>query len=249
MADKYFAVPQGKVYIASRDSTGVTSGFSYIGDCDGFNISTSQTFVDIYESNTGNRGIVAHIPSQTDWAADVSILNIDGNNLARAFYGDTTTIASGTVTGEAIVGYNGQMSPLKYPGVSSVVVKKGGTALTLGTDYTVDAVNGTITILAGSTQVPAGAGVALTVDYSQSGVASRIRSFTQGIKDYTLRFEGKSKFDDLVQIGVIHRISLDMAATLSLIGTGVNKLAIKGKVLPDPTQAAGESQYFTYVQK
>lgn len=249
MSDKYFAVPQGKVYIASRDAAGLTSGFSYVGDCDGFTISASQQYLDIYESNSGNRGIVAHIPTQADYSAELSMLNIDGVNLARAFYGDTTAVAGASVVGESVTAYNGAMAPLKYPGVSAVTVTKGATPLVLNTDYTLDAANGTITILPGSTVVSGATASALTVNYTHSGIAARARLFTQGLKDYTLRFEGKSKFDDLVQIGTIHRIALDLAQTLSLIGTGVNKLDVKGKLLPATEQAAGESQYFTYVQK
>lgn len=249
MADKYFAVPQGKVYIASRDASGKTSGFTHIGDCDGFTINTSQQFLDIYESMSGNRGIVAHIPTQTDFSAEVSILNINGENLAKAFYGESATVAGASVVGEAVTLYNGEMSPLKYPGVSSVVVKKGATTLVANTDYVLDATNGTITVLAGSTVITAGTAHACTVDYTHGGVSSRIQGMTQGIKDYTLRFEGKSKFDDLTQIGQIHRIALNMASALSLIGTGVNKLVVKGKLLPAAEQPAGESQYFTYLQK
>ena len=246
---KYCAVSQGKVFIATRDAAGKTSGYTWIGDCDGFTINTTQEYLDWQESYSGNRATVGHLPVKSDYTAELSILNIDGENLARAFYGTSSTVASGSVVGETINGYNGAMSPLKYPGVSSVVVKKGATTLVAGTDYTVDAENGTITILAGSTQVPSGPAVALTVDYSHGGVASRLKLMTQGVKDYSLRFEGKSKFDDLVQIGEIHRINLDMAATLQLIGTGVNKLGVKGKLLPAAEQPAGESQYFTYVQK
>lgn len=249
MADKYFAVPQGKVYIASRDANGQTSGFTWLGDTDGFTITTTQQYLDIQESYSGNRGTVAHIPTQSDYSAEVSILNIDGANLARAFYGETAAVAGGSVVGEAITAYNGQMSPLKYPDVSAVTVKKGATTLVANTDYTLDAVNGTITILPGSTQVPAGPGVALTVDYTHGAIAARLKLMTSGLKDYTLRFEGSSRFDNLAQVGTLHRVALDMAATLSLIGTGVNKLVVKGKLLPASEQPAGESQYFTYVQK
>lgn len=249
MADKYFAVPQGKVYIASRDAVGQTSGFTWIGDTDGFTINTAQQYLDIYESYSGNRNSVAHIPTQSDYSCEVSILNIDADNLARAFYGTTGAVAGASVVGEAVTAYNGQMSPLKYPDVTSVVVKNGATTLVNNTDYTVDAVNGTITILAGSTQVPAGPGVALTVDYTHGAIAGRMKLMTGGLKDYTLRFEGQSKFDNLTQIGTLHRVALDMAQTLSLIGTGVNKLVVKGKLLPASEQAVGESQYFTYVQK
>ena len=246
---KYYAVGQGKVYIAPRDSTGVIGGYTHIGDCDGFEITTAQQFLDIQESMTGNRSTVVHTPTSSDYSLSVSILNIDGDNLARALYGETASVAGATVTGEAINAYAGTMAALKYPGVSAVTVKKGGTSLVAGTDYVLDADNGTLTFLAGSTQVTGAAAVALTVDYTHGGVASRVKAFTQGLKDYTLRFEGKTVVDGKAQIGVVHRAALDMTKTLSLIGTGVNKLAVTGKLLPALEQPAGESQFFTYIQK
>lgn len=248
MADKYFAVPQGKVYIASRNTAGLTSGYEYIGDADGFTITTSQQFLDIYESNTGDRNIVAHLPTQTDIAAEVSILNIDAKNLARAYYGATDSVAAGSVVGEDVIAYNGQSFALAYPKVSTVVVKKGATTLVANTDYTVDAASGVITILPGSTQVSGSTGVALTVDYAHAK-ATVIQGFTEGLKDYSLYFAGKSRFDNLSQRATIHRVALDLAATLSLIGTGVNKLVVKGKLLPAYEQPTGDSQYFTYVQE
>lgn len=251
MTDKYIAVPQGKVFIASRDASGMTSGFTHIGDCDGFSISTSQDYLDIYESMSGNRNIVAHIPTQSDYSMEVSMLNIDGPNLAKAFYGESAVVAGASVTNEAVTCYNGEMTPLKYPGVSSVTVTKtaGSVPLVLNTDYTLDATNGTITILAASTVVAAGAGVPCTVNYTHAGVAARAKLMTAGLKDYTFRFEGKSKFDDKVIIATVHRVAMDMAATMSLIGTGVNKLVVGGKLLPAAEQVSGESQYFTVVEK
>jgi hypothetical protein len=165
MSDKYFAVPQGKVYIASRDASGQTSGFTWVGDCDGFTITTTQQYLDIQESYSGNRATVAHIPTSSDYSAEVSVLNIDGDNLARAFYGTTSAVTGAAVVGESITAYNGKMTPLKYPDVSLVTVKKGATTLVRNTDYTLDTVNGTITILPGSTQVVVSE--TLTVDYTQ----------------------------------------------------------------------------------
>ncbi len=246
---KYSAVSQGKLYIASRDISGLTSGYTEIGDADQFQITTTQSFTDIYESQSGNRSIVAHIPNQSDYAASIAILNIDGVNLARAFYGDNAAVTGATVTAEAAVGYNDSSFFTKYPGISSVVVNKAGTPLVVDTDYTVDGASGEIKILAGSTGVPAGPGVALTVNYTHAGVAARVRGMTSGIKDFSLKFVGKSKFDDKIEVATIHRIALEMASTLDLISTGVTKLPIKGKLLPALEQTAGESQYFTVVQK
>jgi len=248
---KYFAVPQGKVYIAERNASGQTSGFVHVGDCDESTISVDQSFLDIQESMSGLQSLVAHLLTKTDVSTNLSLLSFDGDNLARAFYGTDAAQAAGTVTGEAITGYNGQMSVLKYPGVSSVVVKKGGTTLVAGTDYTLEADSGSITFLTGSTQVPAGAGTALTVDYSHGGYASKVRSFSADTKDYTIRVVVKSKFDNQLTIITIHRVNLNAAATISLIGTGVNKLQLNGKVLaaPELVGSADYSEYFTIVQK
>ena len=246
MADKYFAVPQGKVYIATRGTTGLTSGYEYLGDCDGFTITTSQTFLDIQESHSGNRVVVAHLPTATDVAMTVSIMNIDGANLARAYNGDLVTTAAGSVVGETIKGYEGKTSPLKYGNVSAVVVKKGATTLTLNTDYTVNAAAGSINILTGSPVVTDGD--SLTVDYTHTG-GSKLRGLTNSGQDYSLYFEGKSKFDQKAQKVWVHRCALELAKSMSLIGTGVNKLEVGGKVLPAPEQTGGESEYITWFQE
>lgn len=246
MADKYFAVPQGKVYIATRNSTGLTSGYEYIGDTDGFTISTAQTFLDIYESYSGNRTIAAHIPTQTDMSIELSILNVDADNLKRAYNGDLVTTAAGSVVGETAKAYEGKTIPLKYANVSAVVVKKGATTCTLDTDYTVNAEAGSINILTGSPVITDGDEV--TIDYTHTG-GTKIRGLTNTGSDYALYFEGKSKFDNLAQKAYINRVALEMAKQIALIGTGVNKLTLGGKALPAPEITGSESKYFTYFQE
>lgn len=249
---KYSAVPQGKVYIASRNASGQTSGFTHVGDCDVSKITTSQSFLDIQESMSGNRANVAHILTNTDVGVELVLKSIDGPNLARAFYGDSVAQAAGTVTGEAITAYAGTMSALKYPGVSAVVVKKGATTLVAGTDYELDAENGTLTFLAGSTNVTGTSGVALTVDYSHGGYAAKVKALTSGQKEYVIRVESKSKYDDKVQITTLHRVALNTAASIDLINSGLNTLTVSGKLLAAPEITATDidfSQYFTTVQK
>lgn len=248
---KYYAVGQGKVFIASRDTTtGQTSGFEWIGDCDGLTINAAEEKLQFAESFSGNRVNVVDVTTSTDVTFSVAIRNIDGDNLAKAYYGETGAVAGATVASEAIVAYNGKMTALKYPGVSAVTVTKtaGSVPLVLNTDYTLDAVNGTITILAASTVVPAGAGVPCTVAYTHAGVASRTKFLTSTAKEYVLRFEGKSQFDNKAQIATLHRAKPGLAAALELIGTDVAVLTLEGAVLPDAAQAVGESKYITYVQ-
>ena len=246
---KYYSVGQGKVFIATRDSSGQTGGFEWIGDCDGFSVSGSEEKLAFQESYSGNRVRVIDSTTSVDMGFTLAIRNIDGDNLAKAFYGDSAVVAGATVSGEAITAYNGKMTPLKYPGVSAVVVTKtaGATPLVLNTDYTLDTVNGTITILSGSSVVPAGAGVPCTVNYTHAGVAARVKALTSTAKEYVLRFEGKSQFDNKAVIATLHRAKPGIAAALDLIGTEVAVLNLEGVLLPDASQASGESQYVTYV--
>lgn len=247
---KYYAVGQGKVYIATRNSAGQTGGFEWLGDCDGLTINTAEEKLQFAESYSGNRVNVVDVTTSTDVTFSVAIRNIDGDNLAKAYYGSSAAVTGASVTGEAIVAYNGKMTGLKYPGVSAVSVTKtaGSVPLVAGTDYTLDAVNGTITILAGSTVVPAGAGVPCTVNYTHSGVSARVKFLTGAAAEYVLRFEGKSQFDNKAQIATLHRAKPGLAAALELIGSDVAVLTLEGAVLPDASQASGESQYITYVQ-
>ena len=246
---KYYAVGQGKVYLASRDTTGRTSGFTWMGDCDGFEITGSQQFLDWQESHSGNRARVGHLPTSTELGFTLNVKNIDAANIAKAFYGTVSASAGATVASEAINAYASSMVPLANPGVSSVVVTKtsGSTILVAGTDYTIDAANGTLTFLPGSTAVTGTSAVPCTVAYTYAAYAGKVQFLADTIKDYVLRFEGKSQFDGKSQVFTIHRANFNLAASLQLIGTDVASLALEGAVLAAPEMAAG-SEFVTATQ-
>jgi hypothetical protein len=249
MADKYYAVGQGKVYVATRDSAGQTSGFTWIGDADGFSISGTEQTLSFRESYSGNRARVLDIVTQTDLGFSIGIRNIDGANLARAFYGTAAAATGATVASESINAYAGSMVPLKHPGVSSVVVTKTtpGTALVAGVDYTLDAVNGTVTFLSGSTLVTGTSAVPCTVAYTYASYATKLEALTTTAKEYVFRFEGKSQFDNKAQIATFYRAKPGIAAALDLIGSDVAVLTLTGALLPAAEVSTG-SPYFTYVQ-
>lgn len=237
---KLYAVGQGKVYIASRDSTGRTSGFTWMGDADGFTITGSQAFLDFQESFSGNRSRVLHLPTSTDLGFSLQLRNIDGENIAKAFYGSTASSAGATVAAETFDAYANSMSPLANPGVSAVVVTKlPSTVLVAGTDYSVDAVNGTLTFLPGSTEVTGTSGVPVSVAYTYAAYASKVQFLDSTIKDYVLRFEGKSQYDGLAQVFQLHRANFNLAAALQLIGTDVASLTVEGALLAAPEITSG----------
>lgn len=242
-------IGQGKVYVAPRASNGaINGGWTELGDTERLEINVSQDFVDDYESCSGNRSIALHVPIQTDWEFAVDAKSFTKENLARAFYGTASAVVSGSVTDEAVTGYAlNQIIPLKNPGVSAVVVQKGVTTLTEGTDYTLDAKNGTITLIS-ATNLGGAAPWALTVDYTYAAY-DKVAANTQTVAEYAFRFEGINLATKKTVIASVHRVSLNMAETLSLIGTEVNKFTMSGMVLPDSAAGVGDSQYLTITKE
>lgn len=240
---EYFA-GQGKVYIAPRQKGGAINGaWVELGDTSRLEVSTSQQYQDIYESCSGNRSIVAHYVTQTDWSFAVDAMSFSKENLARAFYGTSGAVVGASVTNEAVTAYAlNSVIPLKNPGVSSVVVSKGATTLTVGVDYTVDAANGTITLISTANlgTLPA----ALEVDYTFAGY-DKIETNTVTSGEYAFRFEGTNMTTGKVVIAEIHRVALDLAQTLSLLSTSPATFTMGGMVLADASAGAGESQYVT----
>lgn len=137
---------QGKVYLATRIAGGaISSGFTYVGDCDSLVISQNQKFDDIEESTSGNRLVAAHIPVGTSLSTKMNCLQWSSANLQAAVYGAYSgAVPAGSVSNELQNGYNNSLLPLANPQVSSVVGKLSGVTgtiqsiavLTGGTGYT-----------------------------------------------------------------------------------------------------------------
>ena len=248
---KYYAVGQGKVYIASRDSTGRTSGWVWMGDADALSITGSQTFLDFQESYSGNRARVIHLPTATDMGFTLQLRSMDKDNISKAFYGTASAITGSTVSAQAFNAYASSTHALGHLNVSSVVVTKtaGSVTLVAGTDYDLDATNGLITFKSGSTNVTGSSAVPCTVSYTYAAADGKVEVLTDSIKDYMLLFVGSSKFDAKAQRVLMHRANFNLATSLSLIGSDVAALNVEGALLAAPEiTTAGLSQFVTITQ-
>ena len=242
--DLTYALLQGKVYLATRAANGAQNGgLIWVGDCDKVDISTTQKFDDIEESQSGNRNVAAHIPIGTTMAVKVNMLYLSRDNLAIAYMGTATGPVTGaTITAEAVTLYNNAVTPLANPGVSAVTVSVG----TLGTDYTINATSGFITVLPGSIAVPAGPGVAATVNYTFATYAGIVEAFTKQITEYFLVVEGLNTANGSAPfLGYFYRVSINLAKMLAMIDSKHAMLEVDGMLLPDLTAPVGRSQWFT----
>lgn len=250
--DSSYGLFQGQLFIQERALNGAPlSGFEFVGDADMFTVDPKQKFEDIKESQSGMGLTAAHIVTETDVAVKLRTLDIKIANWIRATWGGSTgKVAADTVTSESVVLYNGMMTPLAHPGVSNVVVS----GAVLGTDYTVDAANGSITVLPTSTAIAEGSPLTTTVSYDYAAYNGKVEAFTTGQRYYTLRLQGRNTAQGNQPVIVTcHQAALDMAKAFSLIEKKHQAFELDGMLLQDttkplPQSATDLSQFFTVVK-
>lgn len=237
--DSSYGLFQGQLFIAERSLNGAfLTGYEFVGDVDKFQIKPKQKFDDIQESQSGLGLTSAHIVTETAVDAEFTVLDIKFSNWARAMWGGSSpAVASGSVTGEAITLYNGQMTPLAHPGVSSVVITSTPT-LTVSTDYVVDAVNGTLTVPSTSSNVAAGTPVTGTVAYTKAAYLGKVQAFITAQRYYALRLHGRNMAQGGEPVTVtVNQVTFDMAKTLDFISKKHLSFDMSGMCLQDTTVA------------
>jgi len=241
MSTETYYYGQGRIYLAERNATtGVPGEFRWVGDVSAFSIKLAVEKVEHKESYSGQKGLVRSFPVGKSATIDMTLHQVDTDNLAFTLNGTSTSTASGTVSAESLPDalVVGSQVSLANPGVSSVVITDStGTPLTLvaGTDYAVDADFGRITILnLGSYLQP------FKAAYSYADRKS-VGMFTTGQKNFALRYEGVNLAEgNAPVIADLYKLAPDPLAELALIttGTDVAGLQITGGVLLDSSKSA-----------
>lgn len=180
MADN-LVLGRGELYFDPfLSGTTTKTGERYIGNTTEININVESDKLDHFSSDRGirekDRSVILELRRQGSFTTD----NMATENLAMFLLGDVSTVTqtAGSVTAEGIpdvikgryyqIGVSSG-NPQGVRGVSAVAVKKGATALVLGTDYSLDVTLGRIKILDGSSTVANGDD--LTVDYTRASNA------------------------------------------------------------------------------
>ena len=237
-AESYF-YGQGRVSVAVRDpSTGVPGPFRWVGDVSAFSVKLTTTQVEHKESFSGQRALVVSFPNEKAANVDMTLHQIDPDNLSLVLYGATTSTATGTATAESLGATvaDGDEIYLANPGVSALVITDStGSPLTLvaGTDYTLEPNFGRVTILNIGTYVQP-----FKAAYSYAA-RKAVGLFTTGQPSLALRYEGinlaEGNAPTLVEL---YKVAPGVVQELALITTGndVAGLAIAGGVLLDSSK-------------
>jgi len=257
-ANHYFS-GQGVVMIGRRDpTTGNPIGLRPVGNVPDMKLAIGTTVVEHKGSQDGQRATDARLQTEIKVNCTITIENWIAANLAKALRGDATTLASGTATDEAIIGFPGLVTALRYIKVAAVVVKQGATTLTRYTDgtvpwdYKLNADAGSImlndaVLMAYVGYVPTSpvtAGAALTVSYTYVS-QQLVDPLTQALNDSWLRFEGLNTVEENAPVIVdIFRFSNDPLKELALLSDTFGQFVLEGAVLKDDTRLSG-SKYFS----
>ena len=251
--DTVYYVGQGNISLASRLTAGaINSGFTRVGDVSSVQISFKQKFVDVEENTTGYGFNALHAPVSIDADVKLVLPQWSTASIRKAIWGTAATdAAGGTVTTENTTAYNGADFYLgsSLPGgmalgVSAVTIKAGATPLVLGTDYTLDASYGRVSILPGSTIVPAGTPTAVTCGYTYAATNGNVGAFTGTPTEYSIRVDAKNVANPFVDtagsafaaVGLqLYRVMFDVTKMMDLIGKKETNLELDGKLLIDPT--------------
>jgi len=246
---------QGVVLLGDRDpATGKGDGFYAVGNVSALSVAIATSVIEHKESQSGARGIDLRLTTEIKATMTMTLENYDPRNLALALRGNSATVASGTVTDEALVFSPGLISPMVRSGVSALTVSKGVTPLILFVAGTATEADGEwdykVNLNAGSIQwapVPKTAALVLgddlLADYSYSAQKT-VGALTAAASEKYVRFEGLNTADGNKSVVVeAFRFLTDPLQELSLISDDIQSFALEGSVLLDALQP-GVSKYF-----
>lgn len=259
MANTYYS-GQGSFLVGTRvdgpnfADDGVTpakqaSGLIALGNVSALSIDIETTKYEHKESESGNRAVDVSIIQEKKGTFTMTLENINGHNLAMALWGGSSVTAITAIADEQVKLYHDLPVPLTQPNVNStpaVVVGDDATPTTtyvLGTDYTIDYANGTITALSTGAITD---GQTVFVDYTPKAT-TKIEAFTQTSMERWLRFNGLNTIDDSNVVVDIFKASFDPLTGYQLINEEIAAIELTGNVLLDdtqPTATGTKSQFF-----
>lgn len=240
--DNEFSYGKGRISLAELDpNTGARGKWRYIGDVSAAGIKLSTEKVQHVESNTGQNGLAASFQIKKAAALDLTLHELNADNLALVTNGGTNTVAAGSATAEALDSdlVAGDYVYTLNQGISALVITdSAGTPATLveGTDYELsDADFGRIKILNVGTYVQP-----FKAAYSYRA-RSEVGMFTAGQKHYALRYEGINlAYNNRPEVVDLYKIAPDVIQELSLIASGndVAGAQVSSDILLDSSKSA-----------
>jgi hypothetical protein len=229
---------KGKLYAGVAQPGGGAPVLQWLGDVSKFTLTPKATTIDHRESYTGMNTRNGRIVTQNDLDAAMTLEEVIADNLALGLWGTNASVQGGTVTAEVLPSgaVVGSLLALANPKVSSVVITDSSASpktLVAGTNYSVNADQGSINILDITTGGPFTQPFKAAYTYA---AYTRVAVFNALAPARYLRYEGVN-LQDGSPFGVeIYIFKGNPLKTLELIGDKFQNLDIDGACLLDSTK-------------
>lgn len=225
---------------------GALAPFIAVGNCSALTFGAQLDSKELKNFTKPGGGTYAKVDRVSSVTVNLTCHDLNGPNLARATGGESSTVAAGTVTDEAVVAYKGGTTPLSRPpsSITSVEPIGGGAAYVAGTDYLITP--GGLEIPTGSAIVDPVAGAAnISVTYANT-IQTVVQAMVNSGKEYELLFEGLNEAEsDLPVIVHAYRVKFAPAQAINFIGDDFAALELTGTSLSDANKVGtGISQYW-----
>lgn len=241
MSESYY-YGQGRISIALRDpTTGLSGKWRWIGDVSALSVKLTVDKVTHNESYSGQLAQTRMFPTKKTATLDMTINQIDTDNLALALFGTSVLTAGGTVTAEALPAglAANDVFYLANPGVANLVITDSTATpktLVAGTDYLVeDPAFGRCRLLQlGTYTQPFKAAY-------KFGDRKAVGMFTAAQPNVAVRYEGVNLAEANAPVMVdLYKVATDPLAELALISTGndVAGMQVTGGILLDSSKVA-----------
>jgi hypothetical protein len=210
MAVKNYTLGRGKVYFYRfKTGTQLPEGFAYIGNTPEFSLTIESENLDHYSSDAGIREKDDSVPLEVTRTGSFITDDIQPDNVALFFFGSKSVVTqevvgSGSETfADVVLGRSYKLgvtesNPTGYMGINELgfSVAVGSPPLVEDVDYTMDFVNGIVTLLPTATSVIDGDDVVVT--YSVAGsTRDRVISGSTPVEGAMMYVANNPKGDNL----------------------------------------------------
>lgn len=248
-APDYSFVGSGIILIREH---GAAEPMLEVGNCSAFALAPETNTLQLPDHRNAGGGTRNRIDRVNSWGLSYTFHDFNSENFARTTRGLASSVASGPVTEEGVVGYKGGYVPLKFiaTAITSVEPVGGGTPYVEGTDYMLD--RGMLFVPATSTiPAPVAGAPNFQVDYTRAATG-HVEGAVTSSKFYQMEFRGQNearsgKFCRLVA----HKVSGGVIASLGLIGEEYGAGEVSGALVYDAAKATSSSVsgYFYWQQE
>lgn len=242
MAEKYY-FGQGRVHVTPFGS----SAYRWVGDVSALSLGVSVQNIDHFESYSGQRNRARRLALQTDGTVNITMHQLDRDNLVLALRGtsaDIQAITTATATHSIAAAAAGDIFFLPHirisrgTGTTFTVVDANTTPLSLteNTHWTLDADTGKVTFVA----VPTAAVFPLTVTY-EYGAQSQLAILNSAAPVISLIYEGINLAESNARSRVeLYRLSMNPLEELQLINSDAfGQVALSAAMEVDGSKPVG----------